>query len=93
MAGNSNSGRGSVTKDQTLVASLAREHSAKAIKKLADLMEKADSEATQLSAATALLDRGWGKSAQAINHGDSEGKNLPPQQNITYINGIEVTKK
>lgn len=80
-------------KDKMLVASLAREHTEAAIKTLVDLMLTAEENAVKKAAADSLLDRGWGKPAQAINHGDNEGGKLPPQQNITYINGVEVTKK
>ena len=46
---------------------LARRHTRAAIKVLATIMNQADGPATaRVSAAQALLDRGWGKAAQPI---------------------------
>lgn len=46
---------------------LARLHTERAIEKLAQLMDSAESEAVQLQAADKLLDRGWGKARQSIS--------------------------
>src|SRR5437660_6203640 len=49
------------------IKALARKHSKAAIKVLASIMNQADGPATaRVSAAQALLDRGWGKAAQPI---------------------------
>jgi len=49
------------------IKALAKKHSKAAIKVLAAIMNQADGPATaRVSAAQALLDRGWGKSAQPI---------------------------
>ena len=49
------------------VKALARRHSRSAIKVLAAIMNQADGPATaRVSAAQALLDRGWGKAAQPL---------------------------
>jgi hypothetical protein len=48
------------------VVEAAREHTVDAIERLAALMQQDDDRDVALSAATALLDRGWGKPAQAI---------------------------
>ena len=49
------------------IKALARKHSRAAIKALAAIMNQADGPATaRVSAAQALLDRGWGKAAQPI---------------------------
>lgn len=72
MAGNKNSGH-RLDKEKMMVASLARKHTVKAIQKLAHLMDKAENEAVQKSAADSLLDRGWGRPAQAVTvKGDEE---------------------
>lgn len=67
MAGNKNSGQ-HLKKEAMLVSSLAREHTEAAVKKLAKLMESAESEVAQVQACNALLDRGWGKPMQGITH-------------------------
>ncbi len=49
------------------IKALARRHTRAAIKVLAAIMNQADGPATaRVSAAQALLDRGWGKAAQLI---------------------------
>lgn len=46
---------------------LARQHGPDAIRRLASLMEKGESDHVRLNAAVALLDRGYGKPAQTVN--------------------------
>ena len=50
------------------VVELARKHSAAAIKALVDIMEAGESEQARIAAATALLNRAWGKPAQRMEH-------------------------
>lgn len=55
------------------IKALARKHSRAAIRTLAAIMNQADGPATaRVSAAQALLDRGWGKAAQPLA-GDEDG--------------------
>lgn len=55
------------------IKALARKHSKAAIKVLAAIMNQDDGPATaRVSAAQALLDRGWGKAAQPLA-GDADG--------------------
>ena len=55
------------------IKALARKHSKAAIKTLAAIMNQDDGPATaRVSAAQALLDRGWGKAAQPLA-GDEDG--------------------
>jgi hypothetical protein len=56
------------------VRDLAREHTPAAVAKLASIMENGKSEMAQIAAATALLDRAWGKATQPIAGDDS----MPP---------------
>ena len=65
-------GRKVLDKTTMLVASLAREHTTAAIKTLADLMVSAEENAVRKAAADSLLDRGWGKPAQAVTGADGE---------------------
>lgn len=55
------------------IAELARKHSATALKALSDIAAKGESEAARVSAANALLDRGFGKPPQAIEHTGKDG--------------------
>ena len=57
----------STSKRAAEIKALARRHSRAAIKVLAQIMNQDDGPATaRVSAAQALLDRGWGKAAQLL---------------------------
>jgi hypothetical protein len=57
-----------MAKALTDIRSLARSHTESALKVLAGIMnEKEAPPAARVSAATALLDRGWGKPAQTVD--------------------------
>ena len=62
-------------KENAEVKRLARSHAVRAIEKLAALMES-DDERTVVAACQAILDRGYGKPAQAITGGDEDDKPL-----------------
>jgi hypothetical protein len=52
-----------------IVQELARQHTPRAIDKLADIMRNSQSDSAKIAAAKELLDRGWGKPAQfSISH-------------------------
>jgi HEAT repeat protein len=60
-----------VPKTLTEIRSLARSHTRSAITVLARIMRSKDATpAARVSAANALLDRGWGKAAQPLQNGD-----------------------
>lgn len=80
-------GRKKLKREDMLVASLARDHTEEAIKTLVSLMLTGEP-SIKRAAADSLLDRGWGKPAQAIAHTDADGENLPPTQYIMNINGV-----
>jgi hypothetical protein len=62
-----------MAKTPTEIRSLARGHTESAINCLAGIMNKETApEAARISAATALLDRGWGKPTQPLS-GDEDG--------------------
>ena len=76
-----------MAKTPTQIRSLARGHTESAVTVLAAIMNKTDApEAARISAATALLDRGWGKPTQPIA-GDDEAD---PINLITTIRQIIV---
>ncbi|MFA7238983.1 MAG: hypothetical protein WC091_02650 [Sulfuricellaceae bacterium] len=91
MAGNKNSGH-RIDKAAMLVASLAREHTEKAIKKLAKLIDDGETDAVKLAAAQALLDRGWGKPAQSVMLQGDEDKPLQAMIKVTFV-GAEPDAK
>ena len=62
----------SKSKTVTEIRSLARSHTRTAINTLVGVMKSKDAtHAARVSAATAILDRGWGKAAQALENGDN----------------------
>lgn len=63
--------KGTTNKATREVKTLAQKYGADAIKRLAHLMQKAESEQAQVAACKELLDRAYGKPAQAIV-GDDE---------------------
>jgi hypothetical protein len=59
-------------KTLTEIRSLARSHTRSAINTLVGVMRSKDAtHAARVSAANAILDRGWGKAAQALETGDN----------------------
>lgn len=57
-----------MAKTPTDIRSLARAHTAKALNVLCGIMEQSEAPpAARVSAATALLDRGWGKPSQIVD--------------------------
>ncbi|MEZ2146465.1 hypothetical protein AAE026_29885 [Bradyrhizobium sp. DN5] len=55
----------------TEIRSLARSHTRTAIRVLVGIMRSDDATpAARVSAANAILDRGWGKAAQPVENGD-----------------------
>lgn len=58
------------------IKALARTYAPDALKELARLATKAESEQARVSAANAILDRAYGKPAQAITGGDEEDRDI-----------------
>ena len=64
-----------MTKTLTEIRSLARSHTRSALKALVGVMQCKDATpAARVSAANAILDRGWGKPPQAHTGEENEGK-------------------
>lgn len=60
-------------KDLEQTRELARKYTRRAVLTLAKLCRGADKDSVRVAAATALLDRGWGKPAQPVTGKDGEG--------------------
>jgi hypothetical protein len=73
-----------MAKNLTDIRSLARSYTEVAIQTLAAIAQNGKSEPAQVSAAQALLDRGWGKPAQPID-GDGEGGPIAIQAIVRKI--------
>ena len=75
-----------MAKTPTEIKSLARSHTEAAINCLVGVMNHPDSpHAARVSAATALLDRGWGKPAQAIIGGEEDDPAVKVQAIVRKI--------
>jgi hypothetical protein len=60
-----------MSKTLTEISSLARSHTKTAINVLVGVMRSRNAtHAARVSAANAILDRGWGKAAQTLENGD-----------------------
>jgi hypothetical protein len=70
-----------MAKNLTEIRSLARSYTEVAIQTLAAIAERGASEPARVSAAQALLDRGWGKPAQPV---DGDGEGGPVQLTVTW---------
>lgn len=78
-----------MAKTPTEIRSLARSHTEAALNTLAGIMNEARAPAAaRVSAATALLDRGWGKPTQPIA-GDDDA--APIQFSVIELVGVEPT--
>ena len=66
-------------KTLTEIRSIARSHTRTAINVLVGIMRANDATpAARVSAANAILDRGWGKAAQPLQNGDDGGVATDP---------------
>lgn len=64
---------GSLNKATADVRALAQQYTGEAIKELARLATQAESETARVAAIKELLDRGYGKSTQALDVGVAQG--------------------
>ena len=59
------------------LSELARKHTATALQVLVDVAKKGESESARVAAANAILDRGYGKPRQALEHSGPNGGPIP----------------
>ncbi len=77
-AGRPKGSRSAATKqEQATISELAKAYGEKAIKSLAQIAMSGESEAARVSAANALLDRGYGKPVQGMDLTSSDGSMTP----------------
>lgn len=73
-------GRAKVTVNGMTLTEMARAHTEKALKALVEVVSnKGAPESARISAATALLDRGWGRPAQAVELTGADGGPIQTQ--------------
>lgn len=70
--------KGAVSTAKRELAEMAKAHADDALQTLVDIMNAtAESGSTRVSAAVAILDRGYGRPFQAIHHAGADGGELP----------------
>jgi hypothetical protein len=62
-------------KTPTEIRSLARSYTEMSLQAIAHVIQNGESEQARISAAFGMLDRGWGKPAQQIEHTGKDGEN------------------
>lgn len=74
------------------LSDLARQHTAAALQTLVDIAKDGESEAARVSAANALLDRGYGKPPQAFEHTGKDGGPIQTED-LTTATLIEEARR
>jgi hypothetical protein len=67
------------------VRDLARQHTEAAVEALAHIARYGEKEAARVAAATALLDRAWGKPTQSVEHSTPDGTPFPVGITVTFV--------
>ncbi|PWL17405.1 hypothetical protein DKP76_11545 [Falsochrobactrum shanghaiense] len=70
--------KGKVGQAKRELAEMAKEHAEQALQVLVNIALSGESEAARVSAANAILDRGYGRPMQGIDHKSSDGSMTPP---------------
>jgi hypothetical protein len=76
---------GAVSKAKRELAEMAKGHAERALQVLANIMEKGESDAARVSAANAILDRGYGRPVQAMQHGSDPDNPLPTAIAVHFV--------
>lgn len=78
-AGRRKGSRNRATSEQLgTLTEMAQSHARVALETLVSIARDGESEAARVSAANAILDRGYGKPVQGIDHKSSDGSMTPP---------------
>jgi hypothetical protein len=76
-AGRPKGSRDAATKaQQATISDIARRHTVEAVEALLDVM-RSGSDSARVAAANSILDRGYGKPVQAVEHTGKDGEALP----------------
>lgn len=78
--------KGAVSQAKRELMAMAKEHAEDALKVLVDIAKNPGaSEAARVSAANAILDRGYGKPPQAVDHTSTDGTMSPKPTVIEFV--------
>lgn len=81
-------GRPKLPEDIKHVRELARQYTQHAVETLVSILTKSSSDSAKVSAANAILDRGWGKAEQAVT-----GVDGGPLQVVTRIELVPLVSR
>ena len=71
---------------QATISDLAKQHCPDALKALLEIVQGGESESARVSAANSILDRGYGKPVQALDHSSTDGSMTPkPVIDVTTL--------
>lgn len=76
---------GAVSKAKRELAEMAKDKAGRALEVLAEIMEKGESDAARVSAANAILDRGYGRPSQAMQIGGDPENPLPAAISVHFV--------
>lgn len=76
--------KGQVSAAKRALSEMAQEHGEMALQVLVDVARNGDSASARVSAATALLDRGWGKPHQSVEHTGKDGGAIKAKITLTF---------
>ena len=79
---------GAVSAAKRDLMDMAKGHAHRALQVLAEIMEKGESDAARVSAANAILDRGYGKPIQGLQHGQDPDNPLPEAITLNIVTSV-----
>lgn len=82
---------GAVSRAKRDLAEMAKGHAEQALAVLAEIMVSGESDAARVSAANAILDRGFGKPIQGLQHGQDPDNPLPASISLNIVHSGPVT--
>ena len=77
--------KGTLNKSTAEIKELAQNYSAKALETLSSIMRNSDNDTARIAAAKELLDRGYGKVTQPMEHTGKDGVALPTEFVIKFV--------
>ena len=77
--------KGTLNKSTAEIKELAQNYSAKALETLSSIMRNSDNDTARIAAAKELLDRGYGKVTQPMEHTGKDGAELPTEFVIRFV--------
>ena len=79
-------GRAKLTPEMIELRELARQHTRAAVEAIIAIVQDADAPASaRVTAASEILDRGWGRATQSVEHAGPSGAAIPHSMVIEFV--------